>query len=124
MTTPGGLPYPDSADDFNQGANDIKALAEALAARGLDQRWQRESFVATPNPGGVFSHPFPGGPFAGAPSVVATCGSAASGVALIIGVISVDQNGFSGVIVGGAVGSVLQARTEPTWVYYVAAGPR
>jgi len=32
--TPGGLPYPESTLDINQGANDIKALALALDSRG------------------------------------------------------------------------------------------
>jgi len=32
--TPGGLPYPESTADFNQGANDIKGLALALESRG------------------------------------------------------------------------------------------
>lgn len=32
--TAGGLPYPESTDDFNQGANNIKALALALEGRG------------------------------------------------------------------------------------------
>ena len=32
--TPGGLPYPESTADLNQGANDIKALALALDQRG------------------------------------------------------------------------------------------
>lgn len=32
--TPGGLPYPESTADFNQGANDMKALALALDSRG------------------------------------------------------------------------------------------
>lgn len=34
MSTPGGLPYPDSTDPANQGGNDIKALALALDGRG------------------------------------------------------------------------------------------
>lgn len=37
-TTPGGLPYPLSSAPANQGANDIKALALELAARGSDYK--------------------------------------------------------------------------------------
>jgi hypothetical protein len=32
--TPGGLPYPETTADINQGANDVKALALALDSRG------------------------------------------------------------------------------------------
>ena len=32
--TTGGLPYPESSADINQGANDVKALALALESRG------------------------------------------------------------------------------------------
>jgi hypothetical protein len=38
--TPGGLPYPESSAPANQGANDIKALALAVDARGVGKLTQ------------------------------------------------------------------------------------
>lgn len=69
MTTPGGLPFPDSLDDLNQGANDIKALALALDARGAGKLVQSGSGtgVAGSNQGS-FTIMFPT-PFKSAPLV-------------------------------------------------------
>jgi hypothetical protein len=64
------LPFPDSLDDLNQGANDIKALALELMARGGGYRFQgaqQQRFTADQY--GRFQIPFPI-PFTGPPVAV------------------------------------------------------
>lgn len=58
--TPAGLPYPESTADFNQGANDIKALALALDSRGAGAMVQAGESAVTFNAAvGSFTFPKP-----------------------------------------------------------------
>lgn len=67
--TPNGLPYPESTADKNQGANDIKALALALDARGAGKLVQSGSGTGTAGSNqGSFTITFPA-PFKSAPLV-------------------------------------------------------
>jgi hypothetical protein len=60
-TTTGGLPWPASTDPLTQGANDIKALALALDARGGGYGSLRGSGVYTFDSGGRATIPLPAG---------------------------------------------------------------
>lgn len=59
-TTTGGLPYPESSASANQGANDIKALALALEARGGGQRVLRGKTKCTFDAAGRANIPITG----------------------------------------------------------------
>lgn len=69
--TTGGLPYPESTAALNQGANDIKALALALEARGGAKLVQVGSQAVTTNAGGNCTITFPTA-FAAAPIVMSS----------------------------------------------------
>ena len=66
-TTAGGLPWPATTDPLNQGANDIKALAAALEARGHGIRVESRA-VSVTTAGGIgtiaFAKSFPSVPVA------------------------------------------------------------
>jgi hypothetical protein len=59
--TPGGLPYPESTDPLNQGANGIKALANALEGRGLGFKSARGYINAASFNGGRYTIVLPAG---------------------------------------------------------------
>lgn len=71
--TAGGLPYPESSGPLNQGANDIKALALALEARGLGLRHEARTLTLQNFSGGLLAVNFVT-PFAAAPAVIWTPG--------------------------------------------------
>ena len=58
--TPGGLPYPESTEDINQGANAIKSLALALESRGGGKLVQAgQTSVTFTNADGILTFPTP-----------------------------------------------------------------
>lgn len=52
-TTPSGLPYPESSDPLNQGANAIKALALALDGKGVGKRFEARTLSLLNFSGGL-----------------------------------------------------------------------
>jgi hypothetical protein len=120
-TTPGGLPYPTGTDLVRDGDNAIQALAEAIQARGGAQKIQRESVVVTADGNGTFARLFPVA-FTGQPSIAVAAGSAGSGVVPLLGIVSIDQNGFVGALLQVTPGGT-SIRSGATWIYYIAVGP-
>lgn len=70
--TTNGLPYPESTDDKNQGANNIKALALALDAQGGGLPVARGYVNAAAFNGGRYTLAFPGGKFTKTPILLLT----------------------------------------------------
>lgn len=115
MTTPNGLPYPDSTDDLNQGANDIKALALALDARGgayLFQGGERPSSAfGSARAWVTFPTPFKAGT---KPAVLAMGGSGSTPNNTILAVAINEVNNTSFEVICSRQGATAGAATD--WV--------
>lgn len=124
MTTPGGLPYPDSTDDFNQGANDIKALALALSARGLDKFVQSATVtVHFDGANGTLVYPVPFADTGVKPILVAS-----GNVANVIVFLAIGSPNFNacGMTLMQLWPAPVDIRTTPTdvAVSFIAIGPK
>lgn len=104
-TTTGGLPYPESTGALNQGANDIKALALAVEARG-GGRFVQSGELQANFTGATATLTFPT-PFKAGTVPTVLCGggtgSAPNNTSLLVGVISATPTGVvvTGLVVSG-----------------------
>ena len=122
-STPSGLPYPVGTDKVVDGDNAIKALAEAIEARGGGLRIESRVLLVTCDPTGQFGQTFLT-PFITPPTIVVTAGSAGPGVVLVasIGPNNPDQWGFGCFIMSVYANGTITPRTGPTWISYIAVG--
>jgi hypothetical protein len=122
MSTPNGLPYPESTDDLNQGANDIKALALALDPRAgyIVEAGGGQFAVSGGNCSINFKKAFPRPPWV----VVSATYLAGNPIYIpLIGMVNVTASGFSMFIVGVASSATptgSQPWGGPTTIHYVA----
>jgi hypothetical protein len=119
--TTNGLPYPLSTDPLQQGANDIKALALALEARGHGLRVEHGVRQLTPNGAGEYTFFFTT-PFAAAPSVVMCSTSASTGLVPMMAAKSsgISASAVTGYGINGLNGAMI---TSVYYVNYIAVGP-
>jgi len=123
--TAGGLPYPLPSEPVRDGAAAIRDLAEAIEARGGGREVRAFRVLITPDGGGTFAQLFPGGSFkAGTvPNVTVTCESSASGIVVLVGLQSLDANGFSGAAMQTSIGASA-VRGSPFWAQVIAVGQK
>jgi len=119
-TTAGGLPYPEPTAPVRDGANNIKALADALQARGHGQRIEHRSVYAEMNAAGGFGIQW-ARPFTAAPEVAWILGNAAAGFVPVAGMLAsgISPTGASGVACNAMTGQAVQN----AWFNYIAIGP-
>jgi len=125
-----GLPFPESTDPLNQGANNIKALALALNDRGWGKRSEYRRVPAVAFSGGIGSVTFTS-PFSVIPMVIWSPGHpfGASNLALTAGLFGdygpagepISKTGFK--LIAYKIAPAAGWYTGPLDVYYLAVGP-
>jgi hypothetical protein len=89
-TTAGGLPYPVPTDPVAQGADAIRALAEAI-----DRHFLTGAFTGNTAANGVLTVTFPGAGFTSAPTVIAALQFGAGGTDFTGYLIASTNTGFT-----------------------------